>query len=108
MQGGEIIIPKAKSYKILDLTKAIDPSKKVEIIGKRPGEKINEILIPNTEADNTYENKNYYAVMSFNKKIKISGFKKVDKNFSYSSDKNEFFSVNEIRKLITAQNKISE
>ena len=51
---------------------------------------------------------NTTAVMSFNKKIKISGFKKVDKNFSYSSDKNEFFSVNEIRKLITDQNKISE
>jgi UDP-N-acetylglucosamine 4,6-dehydratase len=100
MQGGEIFIPKAKSYKILDLANAIDPKKKIEIIGKRPGEKINEILIPNTEADNTYENKKYYVVMSFNKKIKINGFKKVDENFSYTSEKNNFFSVKELRKLI--------
>ena len=39
MQGGEIIIPKSNSYKILDLVKAIDPNKRIEIIGKRPGEK---------------------------------------------------------------------
>ncbi len=105
MQGGEIIIPKAKSYKILDLVKAIDSKKKIEVIGKRPGEKINEILIPNTEAENTYENKDYYAVMSFNKKLKISGYKKVNKNFSYTSDKNKFFSVEEIKKLISDQSK---
>ena len=30
MQGGEIFIPKAKSYKILDLAKAIDPKKKLK------------------------------------------------------------------------------
>ena len=39
MQGGEIIIPKAKSYKILDLAKAINPQKKLKIIGIRPGRK---------------------------------------------------------------------
>ena len=31
--------------------------------------------------------------------------KKVDKNFSYTSDKNKFFSVNEIRELIKDQQK---
>lgn len=105
MQGGEIIIPKSNSYKILDLVEAIDPNKKIEIIGKRPGEKINEVLIPQTESSNTYENNNYYIVMSFDKKFEINGFKKVDKNFSYTSDKNKFFSVNEIRELIKDQQK---
>jgi len=105
MQGGEIIIPKSNSYKILDLVKAIDPNKKIETIGKRPGEKINEVLIPQTESSNTYENNNYYIVMSFDKKFEINGFKKVDKNFSYTSDNNKFFSVNEIRELIKDQQK---
>ena len=108
MHGGEIFIPKAKSYKILDLAKSIDFKKKIKIIGKRPGEKINETLIPNTEVDNTYENENYYIVMSFNKKLKITGFKKVDKYFSYTSDKNNFFSIKELKKLIIDQLKISE
>ena len=38
--GGEIIVPKLKSYKIMDLAKAIDPRCKLNIIGIRPSEKI--------------------------------------------------------------------
>lgn len=105
MQGGEIIIPKAKSYRILDLTKAIDPRKTINIIGKRPGEKINEVLIPNTEAKSTYENKNYYIVMNLDKKLKIKGFKKVNKKFMYTSNKNQFLSPSQIKKLISKQMK---
>ena len=103
MQGGEIFIPKAKSYKILDLAKAIDPKKKLKIIGKRPGEKVNEVLIPNVEAKNTYENKNYYIVTNFNKAFKLSGFKKVPNSFSYVSNKNKFLSSSQIKKLILDQ-----
>ena len=105
MQGGEIFIPKAKSYKILDLTKAIDSRKIINIIGKRPGEKINEVLIPNTEAGSTYENKKYYIVMNLDKKLRIKGFKKVKKNFMYVSNKNQFLSPSEIKKLILNQTK---
>ncbi len=103
MQGGEIFIPKAKSYKILDLAKAIDPKKKLKIVGKRPGEKVNEVLIPNVEAKNTYENKNYYIVTNLNKVFKLSGFKKVPNNFSYVSNKNKFLSPSQIKKLILDQ-----
>ena len=59
MQGGEIIIPKAKSYKILDLAKAINPQKKLKIIGIRPGEKIHETLISQAESLSTYEKKGF-------------------------------------------------
>ena len=54
MQGGEIFIPKAKSYKISDLAKAIDPKKKLKIVGKRPGEKVNEVL-PDVDAKSFVE-----------------------------------------------------
>ncbi|MDC1258165.1 polysaccharide biosynthesis protein [Pelagibacteraceae bacterium] len=103
MNGGEIIIPKAKSYRILDLAKAINDRKKLIYTGKRPGEKIDEVLIPNIEASSTYENKDYYVVMNHNKKIKIKGFKKVKSNFSYISDENNFLSVAELKNIIESQ-----
>ena len=43
--GGEIFVPKIPSYRLKDLVKAISPNCKVNIIGIRPGEKINEEMI---------------------------------------------------------------
>ena len=37
--GGEIVVPKIPSYKILDVAKAILPDAIINIIGIRPGEK---------------------------------------------------------------------
>ena len=44
LKGNEILVPKLKSFRILDL-KSIDPKSKIKIIGIRPGEKIHEELI---------------------------------------------------------------
>ena len=105
MNGGEIIVPKAKSYKILDLAKAIDPKKKLIFTGKRPGEKINETLIPSIESENTYQSKNYFVIMNYRETNKIAGFSKVKNNFSYTSDKNQFLSVTQLKKIIKNQTK---
>ena len=37
--GGEIVVPKLKSFKITDLARAIDSSLKTKVIGIRPGKK---------------------------------------------------------------------
>ena len=44
MEGGEIFIPKLKSFKVTDLIKAIDGKAKVKLIGIRPGEKLHEVM----------------------------------------------------------------
>jgi UDP-N-acetylglucosamine 4,6-dehydratase (inverting) len=104
--GGEVVISKMPSIKLLDLTKALKSD--YEIIGIRPGEKIHEELIQSSDSINTLELKNYYIILSNHKyqnKI-ISYYKKifhakyVSNNFSYNSYKNNFLSVNEIRKQI--------
>ena len=46
MYGGEIFIPKMPSIKIIDLAKSLKSNIKLQIIGKRPGEKIYETLCP--------------------------------------------------------------
>jgi UDP-N-acetylglucosamine 4,6-dehydratase len=45
MQGGEIFVPKLKSYSVVSLAKAMYPNKKIKFIGIRDGEKIHEDLV---------------------------------------------------------------
>ncbi len=111
MQGGEIFVPKIKSYKILDLKEAIAPKQKFKIIGTRQGEKIHESLISASEAINTVEYKNYFAILDNfilknkkNKKytndLKNKKCRKLNEKFSYVSNDNIFLNIKEIRSLI--------
>jgi UDP-N-acetylglucosamine 4,6-dehydratase (inverting) len=101
--GGEIIIPKLKSYKITDLAKAIESKSKLKITGIRPGEKIHEELITEADSYNCFEQKKCYLIVEdknikkFSEKLKI---RKIQKVFSYTSDKNSFLSVKELEKII--------
>ncbi len=114
MIGGEILVPKIPSFKIADLTKAIDINKKILITGIRPGEKIHEEMITTSDALNTYEFKSYYIIMpnsefisgkkhnEFKKFIKKNKAKKVKKNFCYNSlNNNHYLSVKELQNLIS-------
>jgi len=70
-KSGEIIIPKMKEYKILQLANEI--SKKHKIIGLRQGEKMEELLISEEEMKIAEEKKsmwiiNYFKYHSQNKK----------------------------------------
>ena len=113
-KGGEIFIPKLPSYKIVDLARAIDAKCKLINVGIRPGEKINESLISEAEGINCYDIGKYYVVLgASNKKLKIyhdKKYKKVPKNFSYSSGKNHnFLTINQLQKtVIKFQEKISK
>lgn len=118
MIGGEIVVPKIPSFRIIDLTKAIDSKKNILITGIRPGEKIHEEMITISDSLNTVEFKTFYIIMpnsefitleKLNKYrvfIKKNGAKKVLKNFSYNSQNNKnFLSIKEIEKLIVSTTK---
>ena len=101
--GGEIFVPKIKSYKILDLARAFSNDAKIKFIGVRPGEKINEELISKNELRTTIDLGKYYAILPDSKnflKNKYKNKKKVPKNFSYTSDKNSFLSISDLKNLI--------
>ena len=53
--GGEIFVPKLRSFNILDLSRAINPKAKFNFIGIRPGEKLHEELISESDSYNTLE-----------------------------------------------------
>jgi UDP-N-acetylglucosamine 4,6-dehydratase len=108
MLGSEIFIPKIKSYKILDLLESIRPDAKYKIVGIRNGEKLHEEMISKDDARNTIEFDKFYIIYPSNifSDKKYTSFikkfigKKTKKDFSYSSDNNEFLSINQIRKYL--------
>lgn len=94
MEGGEIFLPKLKSTRIGDLAHVIAPSASVEVIGKRPGEKLAEEFLSEEEATHTYEMQDKYVILPAEKKLAerfttISA-KAVPENFLYSSDVKAF------------------
>ena len=105
--GGELLIPKLPSFKIMDLAKAISPKCKTPIIGIRPGEKIHEEMVSSSDSQNTVELKDFYIILpTLNKKIlsiykKKLGAKKVKKNFIYNSNSNnKFLTLKELNQLV--------
>ena len=107
LSGGELLVPKLPSYKILDLARAINPKCKIKIAGIRPGEKIHEEMISTSDSQNTLELKKFYLILpKLNKEIFTKyknkyGAKKVKKGFTYSSNINsKFLSIIELRKLV--------
>ncbi|WP_440677315.1 UDP-N-acetylglucosamine 4,6-dehydratase (inverting) [Candidatus Pelagibacter sp. HIMB1587] len=109
MKGGEVFIPKMPSIRITDIGKAISSKIKFRIIGKRSGEKNHEILCPQETSDNTYEFKKYFIIASsirlpernnIKHLIRKERGKKVSKEFVFSSDKNKFLTIKEIKKIL--------
>ncbi len=92
MKGGEVFVPKLPSMKIIDLAEVIAPGCEKEIIGTRPGEKINEILLTKQEARHSKEFDHYFIIEPehpfWNKENIIDG-KKLPANFEYTSDNNK-------------------
>ena len=72
MEGGEIFVPKIPSYKILDLLNSISHKPKYKLIGIRPGEKLHEELITESDSLNTQEFKDYFIIHSSYKKTSLN------------------------------------
>ncbi len=111
-KGGEIFVPKLPSYRILDVAEAIAPKCKKEIVGVRPGEKIHEEMITESDSMNTIELENHFIIVpnapfvsheeQINKYLDYHGGKCVQSGFSYSSGKNtDWLNIKQLRELIT-------
>lgn len=109
MSGGEIFIPMIPSVKIIDLAKAMSPKSKLKIIGIRGGEKLHEMMCPNESSHLTVKFKDHFVIFpspdyfdkkkSYLKNILGESGTKVPNNFEYSSDKNQFLNIEQIKKI---------
>ena len=94
--GGEIFVPKIPSYHITDVATAIAPTLPQVEVGIRPGEKLHEEMITVTDALNTIDLGQYYAILpavsfkhSREEYLKHHQAIPVPEGFHYSSDQNE-------------------
>lgn len=105
--GGEIFVPKIPSYRITDVAKAIAPKCEQSVVGIRPGEKIHEEMITESDSINTVDLGRYYAILSAageyttEEYTKLMGGKSVTPGFAYNSGTNDnFLTVEHLRQLM--------
>jgi len=108
--GGEILVPKIPSYRVIDVAAAVGPDCRHEVVGVRPGEKIHEEMITASDSFNTVDLGPYYAILpsggqySAESYCQGMGAKAVEAGFSYNSGSNpHFLSVDELRGLIARE-----
>ncbi|MFH0969679.1 MAG: SDR family NAD(P)-dependent oxidoreductase [Patescibacteria group bacterium] len=100
--GGEIFVPKLPSFKIIDMIEILKEkyNKKNDIknIGLRPGEKIHELMINESEVPRTYEFKNLYVIGSCIEKYvgKIKTAYIIQRKLLNESTMKEYSSKNEV------------
>lgn len=62
MEGGEVFVPKLRSYTLPDCVRALEmitgKTAEFNVVGLRPGEKLHEDMLAETELDFTWEHKN--------------------------------------------------
>jgi FlaA1/EpsC-like NDP-sugar epimerase len=107
MWGGEIYVPRIPSYRILDVAAAIGQNCRTEVVGIRPGEKLHEEMITETDGLNTLAFKNHFVILpamqtwdSEKYRVHFEG-RRCEYGFKYNSGTNEhWLSVEDIRALI--------
>lgn len=112
MLGGEIFVPKIPSFKITDLAEAIAPGLRREFIGIRPGEKLHEEMITESDSLNTVEFDDYFTIVpnsiyqswsldQFEAESGDNSGRACPDSYSYNSATNDvFLTVDELRALI--------
>lgn len=108
--GGEIFVPKIPSYRITEVAEAVAPNCRQEIVGIRPGEKIHEEMITESDSQTTVDLGSYYAILPASGTITIADYctqmngKPVPLGFRYDSGSNtNFLSVEQLRALVSEQ-----
>jgi UDP-N-acetylglucosamine 4,6-dehydratase/5-epimerase len=105
--GGEVLVPRIPSYRIVDVAKAIGPDCEHRIVGIRPGEKIHEEMITTSDSFTTVDLGAYYAILPVQANYSLKEYCErmaatlVEPGFSYNSGTNDrFLTVKEIQDLI--------
>lgn len=107
-EGGETYIAKIPSIQVIDLAEALNPGGEIEIVGRRAGEKLHEVMLTEDDAPCSYECPKHFVIYPahswWSAKRSIEG-RKVPEGFCYSSEHNgERLGVAQIRQRLEAMN----
>ena len=109
--GGEIFVPKIPSYRILDVAEAIGPNCQKPVVGIRPGEKIHEEMVTETDALQTISTARQYIIVPmlthYDQAETMAEYSRhhqgapVPEGFSFNSGRNtDWLTIPQIRALI--------
>jgi UDP-N-acetylglucosamine 4,6-dehydratase len=105
--GGEILVPKIPSYRLVDVATAIAPECEQVVVGIRPGEKIHEEMITASDSFSTVDLGGYYAILPAGGKFTVEEYcaknnaTPVGLGFAYNSGSNpDFLGISQLRALI--------
>ena len=111
--GGEIYVSKLASYNLTDVATAIAPDCEQRIVGIRPGEKLHEEMITQSDSFNTIELDDHYIICPTNlnfqgistenyvEHYKSENAKMVPVGFSYNSGENtDWLSISDIQDIV--------
>ena len=92
MRGGEILVPKIPSFRVVDLAQVMAPDANLRVVGIRPGEKLHEEMISSSDARRTLDMGTHFVIKPetewWFQRDNLRG-SMVPEGFSYSSDANE-------------------
>lgn len=107
MWGGEMFVPKIPSYRLTELAEAVCPGCRFDVVGIRPGEKLHEEMITETDSLSTVELADRYVILpaipvwGVDEFIAAHDAKLCAPGFSYSSGTNtEWLTVEQIQELV--------
>ncbi len=107
MWGGETFVPKIPSYRITDVAEAIGPNCRREVVGIRPGEKLHEEMITETDGLTTLEFERYFVLPPSMSQWNVEKYQQAFRGkpcpagFSYNSGTNtDWLTVPQLRALI--------
>ena len=94
MRGGEIVVPKIPSIRIVDLAEAIAPQLPRKVVGIRPGEKLHEIMVTEEDSRHTVDMGDRFIIEpAFHwwerESYLKQGARLAPEGFIYRSDKND-------------------
>jgi UDP-N-acetylglucosamine 4,6-dehydratase/5-epimerase len=108
MRGGEILVPKLPSVRIVDLAKAMGPELPLKIIGLRPGEKLHEVMCPADDSHLTLQFGDHFVIrpsirffdadLNYETNLLGETGAPVEEGFEYNSANNpEFLTVEQLK-----------
>ncbi len=95
MHGGEVFVPKLPSMRIVDLARVVAPDAEWKIIGIRPGEKLDEVLVTEDEGPHTSEFESHFLIRPEHRFWDVqepnhAGGRSLPPDFRYSSSTNDW------------------